>query len=329
MNTIAERFLPAVDPRAAREAAQWLMQLHSGQCSETDRLECQAWRDADPANELAWQRAEMVSRTLGMVPPAVGMPVLDRPALLERRASVKTLAMLIAASPIVWAAYRAAPWQEWTAGTRTAKGEIRHMTLGDGTRLTLNTETAIDIAFDDTIRLVKLHAGEIHIETAPDPISRPRPFVVQSENGRVRAIGTRFSVRQEGSLIDARTHVAVTQGAVEIRPGNAYHALQVVTAGQQTSFDGDAVSAPSPLPAHADAWVNGVLMADDTPLQAIVDQVARYRPGVLRCHPSVADLRVSGAFQLKDTDNILHLLQRSLPIRVQKRTRYWVSLEPA
>jgi len=328
MNTTADRLITPIDPLAAREAAQWLMRLHSGKHSEADQEACETWRTSNPAHELAWQRAEMVSRTLGMVPPSIGIPVLDRPALLERRASIKTLAMLIAASPVVWATYRAAPWQEWTAEIRTAKGEIRHMTLGDGSKIALNTDTSIDIAFDDNLRLIKLHAGEIHIETAVDPASVPRPFIVQSENGRVRAIGTRFSVRQDRSLLESRTYVAVKQGQVEIRALNN-HIPYLLDAGQKSDFSEEQVAPFTMLKAGSDGWVNGVLIADDMPLGDVVAQLSRYRSGILRCHPAIEKMRVTGAFQLKDTDNILTLLQRSLPIRIQKRTRFWVSLEPA
>ncbi|MDQ7970048.1 MAG: FecR domain-containing protein [Oxalicibacterium faecigallinarum] len=328
MNTTADKFITSIDPRAAREAAQWLMRLHSGKHSEADQEACEAWRKSDPAHELAWQRAEMVSKTLGMVPASVGMPVLDRPALLERRATIKTLAMLIAASPIVWATYRAAPWHEWAAGVKTAKGEIRHMTLGDGSKIVLNTDTAIDIAFDEHTRLIKLHSGEIHIETAVDPAHLPRPFVVQSENGRVRAIGTRFTVRHDAALLESRTHVAVTQGKVEIRALNNYTAY-LLDAGQKTDFDDDRVAPFTRLKTGTDGWINGVLIANDMPLGEVVTQLGRYRSGILRCHPSIENMRITGAFQLKDTDSILALLQKSLPIKIQKRTRFWVSLEPA
>ena len=57
--------------------------------------------------------------------------------------------------------------------------------------------------------------------------------------------------------------------------------------------------------------------------------MARYRPGLLRCAPEVAELKVSGTYQLADTGQILQLLTRSLPVRVDYRTRYWVSIGAA
>ena len=72
-----------------------------------------------------------------------------------------------------------------------------------------------------------------------------------------------------------------------------------------------------------------MLYADDTPLADVLAQLARYRHGLVRCDPAVAHLRVSGVYQLRDTQALLDLLQASLPIRVRRRSRWWISVEPA
>ncbi|HCE41020.1 MAG TPA: iron dicitrate transport regulator FecR, partial [Alcanivorax sp.] len=75
----------------------------------------------------------------------------------------------------------------------TATGEIRDLGLDDGGRLWLNSATTVDVAYDDALRRVTLHDGEILIQTGADP--RRRPFVVDTRHGRLRALGTRFTVR--------------------------------------------------------------------------------------------------------------------------------------
>jgi len=315
----------ALDARAAREAAHWMMRLQGGELDATAQQGLARWRAAHPDHETAWQRAEQVCRTFGMLPPPLAMPVLDRPAGAQRRAALKTLALLIVAGPTGWAMLRAAPWQAWTADLRTATGEIRHLALADGSGLSLNTASAADIAFSDALRLVQLRAGELHVATGPDPLGRP--FIVRTGNGSIRALGTRFTVRQEDRLLGARTHVAVSQGAVEVRPAEGRPVI--VQAGWQASFDETAASAPQPLAPHASAWLKGLLYADDTPLAQVLTQLSRYRHGVVRCDPAVAQLRVSGVYQLRDTDALLALLQASLPIRVRRHSRWWISVEPA
>ena len=64
-------------------------------------------------------------------------------------------------------------------------------------------------------------------------------------------------------------------------------------------------------------------------LADFVQELSRYRPGWLRCDPAVADLRVSGVFQIDDTDRALAAVAHALPVRVERRTRYWVTLIPA
>ena len=321
--------MSAIDPRAARAAAQWVVRLHGDALNPDEQQAFQAWRASDPAHETAWKRAELVCSTLARVPPALRQTADAAPQSPQRRAVLYGLAGLIAAGPALWLASQSAPWQAWRAGIRTARGEMRHMTLPDGTQLALNTDTAIDVHYGAAERLLVLHAGEIHVGTAHDGAVPARPFLVRSCNGAVRALGTHFSVRHAGSVLAPRTQVSVSEGAVEIQPSQAPEALRRVDAGQQGSFDGHAVSALTPLAPHAAGWLRGVLIAERMPLGEVLEQVARYRYGVLRCDPALATMPVDGIFQLNDPDNILLLLQRSLPIRLARRTRYWISVEAA
>lgn len=317
-----------ISPAVAREAARWLMRLNDDNASESDHRACLNWRAAHPDHERAWQRAEQFGRQLGAIPPGIAMPTLDRPATLNRRTALKTLALLIAATPLVYTGSQTASWQSWMADVRTQTGERRTLILADGSQLTLNTASAVDIAFDDATRLIRLRSGEIHINTAPDPSSRQRPLVVQTAEGRLTALGTRFNVRQNRQWQDRHTHLAVFEGAVEIRPATPRHPAVIVQAGQQARFDTRQQAALHALSPHADGWRQGILYADNMRLADLVTELARYRPGLLHCDPAVADLRVSGAFQLKNTDDILDLLQQSLPIKVNHRSRLWTSLGP-
>ncbi|SUD75518.1 putative transmembrane sensor [Pseudomonas putida] len=79
----------------------------------------------------------------------------------------------------------------------------------------------------------------------------------------------------------------------------------------------------------ADAWGRGLLIANDQRLDAFISNLSRYRPGWLRCTPAVAGLRISGTYRLDDTDQILRALTTSLPVQVQVRTRFWVTITAA
>ena len=316
----------AVDKAVALQAAQWFVLLQSGETTAADRTRWTHWRAADPAHEAAWQRAEQVSGKFGRLPGALSMPVLSRTVRSDRRAAVKALAVLLTAAPAGWLAWRASPAREWLADHRTATGERRELRLADGTRIQLNTATAIDVAYGTTQRLVRLHAGEILIETAPDavPSSDPayRPFIVETAQGRLRALGTRFVVRQhEGG---DRSQLTVLDGAVEVRPDDARSLRAVVRAGEQAMFSAKAIGEITAAEPDADDWSRGVLRARNMRLHDFLAELGRYRPGVLRCDPAVADLRVSGVFQLRDTGPVLDCVPLGVPVVVLFRTRYWV-----
>ncbi|WP_409567139.1 FecR domain-containing protein [Pseudomonas sp.] len=187
--------------------------------------------------------------------------------------------------------------------------------------MSLDTQTAVDITFDATQRLLHLRAGEILVTTHPDRLNRP--LRVQTEQGVIRPVGTRFSVRQEANAC----RVSVFAGAVDVRPREAGSDLRV-TAGQTVRFDRLGVSPATPLPAGAGDWAHGVLRVERMPLAAFVEELNRYRRGWLRCDPQVGPLLISGAFQLRDTDLVLSAVSQALPVQVVYRTRYWVTLQP-
>jgi transmembrane sensor len=145
---------------------------------------------------------------------------------------------------------------------------------------------------------------------------------VQTEQGIIRALGTRFSVRQEGN----DSQVSVFAGAVAIQPVQGGSDLHL-SAGQSAHFDRRQVSSPAPLLTGAGEWASGVLRVERMPLNLFVEELNRYRAGWVRCDAQVGQLLISGAFLLRDTDLILSAVSRALPVQVVYRTRYWVSLQ--
>jgi transmembrane sensor len=314
----------SINPAIIREAATWLMKLHSDDATEADQQAWQHWRSRSPEHQRAWQCAQRLTDAFSDIPPELGMPVLDRPVACpqRRRAALKALALLLTTAPVAWLAAKL-PWEDWSADYQTATGERSTIALADGTQLVLNTASSVDVRFDSRQRLVQLYTGEVLVTTAADKMLPARPFRVQTRQGMLRALGTRFDVRQEGM----RSHVAVFEGAVELTPLKAPGV--VVLAGQQCSFTANRAG---PVQAADDSqalWSQGVLFADKMRLADFVDELSRYRHGRLSCDPAVADQRVSGAFQLKDTDQALLLLSKVLPVRIERITQYWVTVRAA
>lgn len=327
-----------VDPRVALQAAEWLVRLQTEGSTPAHQAELMRWRSLDPRHEMAWQRAERVLGKLSASRAgvddgddnrlgALGAAALRESSRSQRRMATRLLAAAIVAGPVGYASWRLVPWNEWSADMRTATGERRELMLPDGSRIQLDTGSAVDMAFSSSERRLILRAGAVSIQTAAD--GAQRPFLVQTREGTARALGTRYTVRMEPQFNRAvpSSLIAVQQGAVELSPAKGGRAVRL-DAGSQTRMTAEHVNPPEPASLAADGWTRGVLYADKTPLGIFAAELSRYRPGILRCDPAIAALPVSGAFQLRNTDEALLALAASLPVRILQRTRYWVSIVP-
>ncbi|PLY43135.1 iron dicitrate transport regulator FecR [Janthinobacterium sp. ROICE36] len=315
-----------IAPAIVQQAAQWMARLWSDDASDEDRAACARWCAAHPHHELAWQRLQAFEGKLHSVPRDVARHALREPApaaYLNRRRALKLLAVLLPVGGLAYLLRGTDAWQVATAGYSTGTGEIREITLPDGTRVMLASASAIDVRFDASERLLVLRTGEILVTTAHDPDPTQRPFRVLCRHGTVQALGTRFTLRQD----EYTSRVAVFEGAVEIRLAHAPgHAVGIAT-GYSAIFSAAIVQSAAPVPASAAAWTQGMLVADNMRLDDLLAELARYRPGLLRCDPTLASLTVSGVFPLRDTDRALHNLALALPVQIVARTRYWVTLQ--
>ena len=312
-----------IAPAIVQQAARWMARLWSDDASDEDRADCARWRAAHPHHDLAWQRLQAFEGKLHSVPREVARHALREPAAayLNRRRALKVLALLLPVGGMLYAARGTDAWQVAMAGHGTEKGEIREIILPDGTRVMLASASAIDVRFDASERLLILRAGEILVTTAHDPSQRP--FRVQGRHGTVRALGTRFTLRQD----EHTSRVAVFEGAVEVRLAHAPERPVRIATGQGAVYSADIVQSGAPASASAAAWIKGVLVADNMRLDDLLAELSRYRPGLLRCDPAVASLSVNGVFPLRDTDRALHNLALALPVRILARTRYWVTVQ--
>lgn len=311
-----------LDPAVVRRAAEWMARLWSGEASDQDRAACERWRAQHPDHERAWNRLQSFEDKLHALPREAARHALREPVRTGRRRALQLLGLTAAVAGIAAALRGTEAWQLAASDHSTRTGEIREIALPDGTRVVLGTATAIDLRFDAHERRLVLRAGEILVTTAPDPAGAHRPFRVHSRQGSVEALGTRFIVRQEAEA----SRVAVFEGAVAVRPARAPEAMVRVGAGQGTVFFADRAQAPDAVADSAAAWTRGVLVAEDMRVADFVAELARYRPGVLRCDPEVAELRVTGVFSLRDTDRALENLALALPVSAAYRTRYWVTV---
>ena len=138
----------------------------------------------------------------------------------------------------------------------------------------------------------------------------------------MRAIGTRFSVRQ----FDDASLLSVYEGEVEVRPAKDAEA-KIIRANEQVRFTAQGIEPVSSAMFAQQAWSKDMLVADNMRLEDLIAELSRYRRGYLGCAPEVADLRVVGAYSLNDPDHILTALEATLPIRIRRTMPWWLVAE--
>ena len=317
-----------------REAAEWLATLHSGEAGEEERARCRAWREADPRHDRAYLKVEALWRRFdGLDGEAAASATLStmlwrrRRRALARGGGALALMVTVLFGGALLAMHPFTPL-DLIADYRSGVGEQRRVVLADGSELLLNTAAVVDIAYSDGERRVRLRRGELLAEVARDP---QRPFIVETDAGTARALGTRYTVRER----DGRLGVVVTESAVEVcgliqKPAGRENCVSAPQGHVAGVVDGNPTAPQAVDTAVATAWVRGRLVADNRPLTEVLSELGRYRKGFLRYDPeALKGLRVSGVFPLDDTDRALALLTDYLPVTVTRYTPLITLIEPA
>lgn len=299
---------------ALRAAAQWYARLGAAPECPLTRREQQHWLELDPLHQWAWARVERLQVSLQDVPGALARQSLsDNASVMGRRVILKGMMLGLGTATLAGGGYLQAT--DWFADLRTRVGERRTLSLADGTRISLNTATAVDIRYDAQQRLIILRAGEILVETASDS----RPLRVRSPQGVMRALGTRFTVR----LLAGHTRLTVLEHAVAVQNADLA-APVIVNAGMGLDFDEGPLPVPQPADGSQGEWSQGRLVIDGWRLDRTLRELERYRAGFLRCSDEVAGLEVSGVFPLDDMDRTLLVIAQALKLKMERRTRFWV-----
>lgn len=309
------RVAPSDEAReVARAAAQWLALIESGEAGADDHAQLQAWRNSDSRNEHAWQKIQRLRERFSALPSALAMATLDRPDP-ARRAVLKRALGIAALVPAAWLISRQLPLDVWRADLHTSTGEHKRFRLADGSALQLNTDSAVN---------VDLAAGQLTLVRGEMALDVPggSGLIINVPYGRIIVSHSEICVR----LNERDCNVSVVSGSVQLQPSNG--PALILDQGQQIRLQASGADSVRAFDVSMPSWRDGVLMAQNQPLGDFLRELSRYRPGVLRWDPELEALRITGSFRLDNTDQVLSLLAASLPIDVQQRTRFWVSLIP-
>ena len=317
----------------SEQASAWWMLLNHGDATPADHHAFGEWVARSPERVEAFLQTARLTRALQSkdlqwpdtpvetlireartaAGEVVGLPVRrQRRELLEKRPSPWT--RRIAFAGIVALVVVAMGWRFFSAERyQTAIGEQRSVVLSDGSVVTLNTSSDIQVRMAKDHRTVELRSGEALFQVARDPA---RPFDVAIGKTTVRAVGTEFNVDRRPSS----TTVTVVEGRVAVFTGNGPGAGPGVdradnlplAAGEQL------IVAPNTTPhaAHADintatAWTQRKLVFEHRPLGEVADEFNRYnRERIEIQSPQLRNQEITGVFEANNPESFMTFLAK-------------------
>ncbi|PNU03274.1 iron dicitrate transport regulator FecR [Novosphingobium guangzhouense] len=300
-------------------AALWAAQLATDEATQADHDACEAWCREDPRHRLAMDRMRGFDRQFGrtdglereVIETLLEQRSQDTRSGKARRFGGLALGLVVLAAG-GWLAAQSLTVRAFFPEYATQRGEQQTVTLTDGSRLTLDTDAALDFRRSDDSRTVSLFQGQVLARVAREKgaLNAPHPFIVQTGDGTATAHGTAFVVRRD----EHATTVTVIESAVRVclAPPAAGRCADLLPGDRARMANGRLTRLGRVDPDVAAAWSEGWLAADDEPVTQVLDELNRYRARPVSFDRSaLADYRVSGSFPLSDTDRALEGIVRS------------------
>lgn len=300
--------VPPLD--TAAEAAVWMARLKSDSRLPETEAAFRRWLEVTPDAQYLFDEATDVWEMLpSAVPTRRARPV--SPAISRRMALVGAMAaaIVVAVGGGIYAVNLRPVVYE------TQKGEQRSLSLADTSKVTLNTDTKLSVRYSHNRRYVQLERGEAVFQVAHDP---SRPFVVETRNQRVTALGTVFLVRSDPSEMQ----VALFSGKVELRAKQEVSAAigMILKPGERATVrDGMTPVVDRPASDVITAWQRQEVVFSGVTLAEAVNELNRYsRLQIVVADSGVASLKVAGVFQTGNSEAFARSMARIHGLKVRQ-----------
>jgi transmembrane sensor len=295
------------DQRQPSRASEWLVALLDQPNDRDLRAAFGRWIAADSAHARDWQEIAQTYEALGDVAPLYRVHWSDRagePRALPtvedgRKASRRRIGVGFAGAALAAClTLFLLPdlMLHWAADYATGTAERQNVRLEDGSTIRLAPDSAVDIAYTDAERHVRLLSGQAFFEVAPNP---QRPFRVAANTIETTVLGTAFEVR----MADRATRIAVREGTVRVsHDGVVPPVNETLTAGDwaRLSWDGGS-GRGSMLPENVASWLDGQLIVQDRPVAEVVAELRHYYAGIVLVQgDALAGRPLTGVYSLSD-----------------------------
>src|SRR5580700_270630 len=298
--------------RIDQEAAQWAVRLALRALTPEERLELDRWVESDPRHCGALLRARAIWTDLDRLAALSAHPA-ERDAESPAAVTDRGRRWFLAAGISGLALTGAAGWWAWRLRGEvyvSGVGEVRRVTLPDGSSMLLNTASRAALHFSERAREVTLLEGEGLFEVTKDPA---RAFIVRAGAVSVRAVGTAFAVR----ALNERVDVTVAEGVVEVAESKVSSQPQTVSADEAASISAsEGVKVERITHAQVErhlAWRDGMLSFDGERLSEAVEEINRHNDlKILIDDPALAGRPVVGIFRSSDTEGFAQTVAAAL-----------------
>jgi len=281
-----------------REAAEWLARLRAGDSREQTAFE--DWYSTDAAHADAYDRVLASWEAMGRLDNPASESVRTKRRWRYAVAAAAAVALLGVGLTAIRNSGQSPPAHAIAAATTI--GQVRTVDLPDGTRVTLDTQSAIRADFDESTRRVRLLRGRALFNV----MSERRPFVIATGTGSVSTNQSLLDVAEDGG----QTRVGVVSGTAGFQPAADNAAFVQLSPGQSFRVGRDgAVATAAPFSASDTRWTVGMLSFENAPLSAVIAAANRYSSTqIVLADASLASLKFTGTFKARDTLGLARMI---------------------
>lgn len=319
---------------SGKRAAEWFIKLEvEKNASEDEQIEFINWLCEDPENEMLYERCKLTWSISEELDDDPEIDHLIKTAAIEHsdtspqrlfgfnvsvlKTAAAGLAIFILSTLLAlnyWPADKALSVPQLSY--HTATGEQKIITLADGSTILLNTSTEVTVEYNSEVRRVILERGEALFEVVGNP---KRPFVVVAGKGKVRAIGTLFSVYKQRDQVN----VVLADGSVVVEQlgdkGGVDQGRKLLMPGEKVSYSSEG-NIGEVLLADLEKdiqWSKGKLTFSDVRLSEVIEEVNRYTvTKIVIDEGSIGEEKVTAYFNVDNVDDFLYALNKTLNISV-------------
>lgn len=315
-------------------AARWYMRMREAAPDAHERTTFEIWLMSDRRHQAAYQLIESTMDDFSSTERLKNLSnALTQKLYFEQTARRKKVSKLGSGLAVMLLCVGLGflghtQYQNWQAAPlsthvqTTAVAQISKQTLADGSVITANANSALEIVYYRHQRLIKLQRGEAIFEVTKDP---ERPFVVETQQAKVTVLGTRFAVNQ----LSHKVRISVDHGRVQVARADGAQTSLILHDGEVAEISQD--NAPLKVNRYASdsfSFANGRIVFDQADMFEVADTLSRYRPqSVTAAFSGDHTPKVNAVLKTVEIEDFIRTLPRSVPVTVKTRENKLV-IEP-